>query len=103
MTLSRTSKKGDPFYKSAAWEAIRLKRLRMDGWRCQSCGVHCRGRKVGQSRPHVDHILERKRRPDLAMEISNLQTLCVSCHSKKTRNDQIAEGKPEIGIDGFPV
>ncbi len=37
----------------------------------------------------VHHILDRRQRPDLAFEWSNLQALTQSCHSRITRERQI--------------
>jgi 5-methylcytosine-specific restriction endonuclease McrA len=55
-----------------AYEALRQRVLRRDGWRCQSCGVmsnlevHHKG-----FRSHCGHDSE-----------ENLITLCVSCHEE---------------------
>jgi 5-methylcytosine-specific restriction endonuclease McrA len=59
------------------WPALRLAAKRRDGWRCRSCG--------GRGRLEVDHVQPVRSHPELGFELSNLQTLCVSCHSRKTR------------------
>lgn len=69
--------------RSPRWRVLRLAAKRRDGWKCVECG--CRGRL------EVDHKKPVRSHPDLAYELSNLQTLCASCHSKKTRI--------EIGLD----
>lgn len=97
----RSTKKADPFYDSPAWRKLRAVVLKRDKWICQHCGVSCLGKKKGEPRPHVDHAIPRSKRPDLAMEVSNLRVLCVSCHSKHTRAEEM--DRPRIGVDGFPV
>ena len=61
--------------RSKRWKALRLQALRRDGWRC-TCGAPAR---------EVDHRLPVRDRPDLAFDLSNLQSLCSPCHSRKTR------------------
>lgn len=69
--------------RSPRWKSVRLAVKRRDGWKCIQCG--CAGRL------EVDHVKPVRTNPELAFEMSNLQTLCVSCHSRKTRI--------EIGLD----
>ncbi len=65
------------------WKAVRQIVKRRDGFRCVKCGA------VGDL--EVDHIKPVRTHPALAFDPQNLQTLCVSCHSRKTRI--------EIGLD----
>ena len=66
----------DPFYGGRVWKEIIKFVKQRDGYKCKKCGM------VGRNM-EVDHINPRKKggmdTPD------NLQTLCKSCHSKKTR------------------
>lgn len=71
--------------RSARWKSLRLRAKRRDGWKC----VECKG--VG--RLEVDHIKPVRSHPELAFDLSNLQTLCGSCHARKTR---IECGFPEL-------
>ena len=41
----------------------------------------------------VDHKIDIKIRPDLRLDMNNLQTLCHNCHSKKTAQDQSGSEK----------
>ena len=95
------------FYRTAAWESLRKAALRRDKWRCQICGVGIRGKKVGQSRPIVDHIEPRPRGVQTVTNadvLPNLQCLCLPCSNRKTQHDgSYGESRPEIGDDGFPV
>ncbi|MEM1039396.1 MAG: HNH endonuclease [Pseudomonadota bacterium] len=54
-----------------------MQALDRDGWACVQCGTHIR--------LEVDHIKPVRDRPDLSFVLSNLQTLCGSCHARKTR------------------
>ncbi len=60
-------------------EGIRKHVLLRDLYTCQECG-QLLGRK-GEA--HVDHVVPRSEGGADAMD--NLQTLCASCHSTKTR------------------
>ncbi|MDR1969528.1 MAG: HNH endonuclease [Burkholderiaceae bacterium] len=61
------------------WPALRLAAKRRDGWRCVQCGA--------RGRLEVDHIKPVRDAPELAFVLGNLQTLCVSCHGKKTAQE----------------
>ena len=85
------------FYKTPEWKALRLLCLKRDKWACVLCGASVRG--VGLSR--VNHKHSRKMRPDLALSLSNLETLCATCdnahHSEKGGHDRAptkADGMP---------
>nr|WP_279327367.1 HNH endonuclease signature motif containing protein [Chelativorans petroleitrophicus] len=56
---------------------MRFQALRRDGWKCVECGA--------RGRLEVDHVKPVRDRPDLAFALDNLQSLCVACHSRKTR------------------
>lgn len=89
----------DPFYRSQAWRLLRAAVLRRDNHRCAIC------RREGS---HVDHIVSRSRRPDLALNAANLRVLCHSCHSHKTVRQDGGfgrKGQPESSgctADGEP-
>ena len=63
------------------WKATRLRVLARDEYRCQMCG------KAGML--EVDHIVPLHRDPKQDYyKLENLQTLCRSCHIKKSRKDR---------------
>ncbi len=70
---------GDPFYQAPAWRELRKRALKRDRYRCVLCGADLR--KLGTSR--VDHILPRRRRPDLELVLSNLRSLCAPCDNQQ--------------------
>jgi 5-methylcytosine-specific restriction endonuclease McrA len=64
-------------YCSPGWKAARREVLLRDGYQCQACGAVVTGKAA-----HVDHI--QAKRNGGSDETTNLQTLCASCHSRKT-------------------
>lgn len=78
-------KKCDPFYQTAAWRRLRVAALQRDFYTCQDClrrkaeGETLRTRRATV----VHHIQPREARPDLAMDIDNLVSLCDACHAKR--------------------
>lgn len=75
----------EAFYGSDAWRRVRYRALRRHGGLCQCCGTPP---KVGAPL-HVDHIKPRSRFPELALELSNLQVMCVDCNLGKGASDTI--------------
>ena len=59
------------------WKGLRLLALRRDGWACVQCG--------SAGRLEVDHIRPVRDAPELSFDLGNLQCLCPSCHTRKTR------------------
>jgi 5-methylcytosine-specific restriction endonuclease McrA len=59
------------------WQAVRHAVLERDGWACRGC--------KDRRRLEVDHIKPVRTNPELAFSPANLQVLCRSCHTKKTR------------------
>jgi 5-methylcytosine-specific restriction enzyme A len=90
----------DGFYNTQAWRKMRGKILKRDGYRCVVCKADCRGK--GKAR--VDHIRPLRQAPQLALEPSNLRTLCTGCdaarHAEKGRKGREALA---IGPDGYPL
>lgn len=78
------------FYNSSAWIKKREEILIRDHYECQDCrkriqenkesDLHGWQRRIQKAR-QVHHIIELKERPDLALDDSNLISLCVMCHN----------------------
>ncbi len=83
MGLKRYDRYSASVIRSVRWKGVRLEAKRRDGWQCVKCHT-TRGLEV-------DHIRPVRTHPELAYDMANLQTLCGSCHSRKTRI--------EIGLD----
>ena len=74
----------DDFYASRPWRRLRAMHLQANPL-CVVC-IEA-GRTVAAV--HVDHIKTRRERPDLELDASNLQSMCHSCHSRKTIQQRI--------------
>ncbi|MCB1463138.1 MAG: HNH endonuclease [Nitratireductor sp.] len=77
MGMKRHDRHSQAVIRSARWKAVRLAVKRRDGWKCVECG------KAG--RLEVHHVQPVRTHPELAFELSNLKSLCPSCHSRRTR------------------
>jgi 5-methylcytosine-specific restriction enzyme A len=51
--------------------------------------------KCGNKGSHVDHVVAHRGNDALRLDPSNLQTLCASCHSKKTASSDGGFGNPK--------
>lgn len=70
-------KQVNPFYRTRAWKLIRAEALARDHHLCQRCldrGILARAEAVHHIKPIDTH-------PDLALEITNLRSLCKQCHN----------------------
>lgn len=88
----------DSFYKSREWHRLRMKAIKRDGYQCRHCGANVRGKGLA----HVDHVIARRKAPELALDLRNLETLCSTCHNSHKKRD---ENDPSRGArpDGLPI
>ncbi|HEV2099337.1 MAG TPA: HNH endonuclease [Stellaceae bacterium] len=86
---------GDEFLQTHAWKQLRYKALRKYGRRCQCCGATPESGAI----MNVDHIKPRRRFPELALRLDNLQVLCGDCNQGKGNWDQTDWRDPEPAID----
>lgn len=85
----RTPGSKKKFYASSEWALKRQEALERDNYECQQCKreglVTVDSRKVeGKNKEivlNVHHKEEIETHPELALEIDNLETLCVSHHN----------------------
>ena len=91
------------FYQSKEWARIRAKVRAI--WKAKGfvCAYCFRPIQWGQEKTVVDHKINRKQRPDLALEISNLQVVHHACNTKKYHSEEKDPNRPQIGPDGFPI
>ncbi|MCO8580353.1 HNH endonuclease [Burkholderia multivorans] len=76
-----------------AWDVIRKRIRRRDGYCCRACGIALRAGVV-------DHIKPLAQGGSNADE--NLQLLCKECHDDKTNADQGYRVRRRVGVDGLP-
>lgn len=67
------------FYKSKSWKDLRKQALERDHYECQSCKRKGRYRKA----KNVHHIKEVKTHPELALDLDNLECICIQCHNEE--------------------
>ena len=66
------------FYHSRQWEHLRASVLRRDGYQCRICKRYGRLRQATT----VHHIKHLDEYPELALDPSNLVSVCTQCHNK---------------------
>lgn len=94
------------FYKSKAWQYIRYRVLERDNYECQECKRQGRvftdfHKPDKHKRLDIDHIKSLARYPELALEMQNLETLCVKCHNKKENRFHKFQSKNKWRHDEF--
>lgn len=65
------------FYNSSDWKITRIQALNRDNNECQRCKAEGKFSRA-ESVHHIKHL---KARPDLALELTNLVSLCNECHN----------------------
>lgn len=90
---TRRDKRAEAFYKSKAWKRIRQQVLIRDHYLCQECLKNQRITKA----EIVDHIIPLTIDWSLSLSLNNLQSLCQSCHNRKTAEDK----KKYKGVGGI--
>lgn len=81
------------FYDSKEWKQLRAEVMKRDNYECQECrrkglvfidtyeySERARRKKI---KLVVDHIKELEDYPELALDLDNLETICVKCHNEK--------------------
>ena len=76
------------FYRTAIWQKIRRQKLQ-DNPCCEKCIKHGRIRR-GYA---IDHKRPHKGRIKVFLDFNNMQTLCHSCHSRKSAMEKVKRGK----------
>lgn len=79
--------KPNSFYLTDKWRNLKKRVLRLYGVTCMKCGAT-------NTVMHVDHIKPRSKRPDLEMDINNLQVLCKGCNMDKGNTNDIDYRSP---------
>ena len=77
-------RRSDLFLHTWEWKQVRYRALMAGQGGCQCCGATAGDGAV----MCVDHIIPRRKRPDLALTLSNLQVLCAQCNRGKGNWDE---------------
>ncbi|MBN8236843.1 HNH endonuclease [Halobacillus kuroshimensis] len=82
------------FYQSKEWRFLRQQALERDSHECQECK---RNGRVGSAK-NVHHIKEVKKFPWLALNLRNVESVCINCHNKehKRLEKYIRKKKPKF-------
>lgn len=94
-------------YDSVEWKALRVATRRRDGYRCVVCGADVSAPGTARS----DHILAVSAHPHLALDPTNVRTLCVRCdnqgHREKARGlkqrDERFTPSGSVDAKGWPT
>ena len=76
-----TPKARHRFYGRSAWQTVRKQVLKRDNYECVWCKKKGRVTTAKTAKLEVDHIKELEYYPELALDPSNLRTLCHDCHN----------------------
>ncbi|WP_306674693.1 HNH endonuclease [Burkholderia cepacia] len=76
-----------------AWDVIRKRIRKRDGYCCRACGIAVRAGVVDHIKPLAQGG---------SNEDENLQLLCKECHDDKTNADQGYKVRRRVGFDGMP-
>jgi 5-methylcytosine-specific restriction enzyme A len=77
----------EPFYSTSLWKQTAAEIRKRDGYKCVKCGS-------SEGWLPVDHIVERSD-GGADYDPANLQTMCNSCHKKKTNAEAVKRGARE--------
>lgn len=80
MSMKDASKRKQ-FYNSSSWLNIREQVLKRDNYECIWCKQEGKVSTSANQILEVDHIQELETHPELALELSNLRTLCNHHHN----------------------
>ena len=77
--MYKWSRPSNAVTRTKRWAALRLQAKRRDGFQCQECGA--------RERLEVHHLKPVRTHPELSYDLSNLLTLCGSCHARHTAQE----------------
>lgn len=94
MNEYKTKEQQRKFYKSSTWQKLRRLALERDRYECVWCRAEGKVTTKEHATLEVDHIAEIETNPELAEELSNLRTLCRSCHNLRHNRFGFVNKKP---------
>ena len=77
-------KESDPFYHTKEWKRVRAVALARDDGFCRDCldRMQLEAGFKPKRATMVHHVIPRTERPDLALDLDNLRSLCATCHER---------------------
>lgn len=88
---SRTAAAGRHLYNDWNWRdpkrGLRIRTIQRDCYLCQECQRQGRDTPVAGATAHVDHIIPHKGNEELFWDETNLETLCATCHNRKSAKE----------------
>lgn len=101
MNTYKTIEQKRKFYDGVEWKQLRTKVKERDNYECQPCkrnglvsidtNEYSESARRKKIKLVVHHIKELEDHPDLALDIDNLETVCVDCHNRE--HDRVFEKK----------
>jgi len=92
MDVYKTRQQKRKFYDSDEWKSLREEVKKRDNYECQKCkrngyvtidtNEYSESAKRKKIQLVVHHIKELEDYPELALDMDNLETLCVNCHNR---------------------
>lgn len=99
MNLYKTIEQKRKFYDSGDWKRLRAEVKQRDNYECQPCkrnglvsidtNEYSESARRKKIQLVVHHIKELEDHPELALDIDNLETVCVDCHNRE--HDRVFE------------
>ena len=80
------------------WQRLRVRKLQADPL-CEGCKSQGRVSLAEE----VDHIVRIVERPDLRLDMDNLQSLCRPCHAAKSAAERSGRLVKGCDVDGVPL
>ena len=102
-----TEAKKKAFYNSSEWLKLREQAIERDNGECQECKrkgyvtldtVKEKGKKK-KPQLNVHHVMEIEYFPELALELDNLITVCISCHNRIHNKMEFVAKKKKVWDD----
>lgn len=91
----------DPFYSTPEWRRLR-NRVKQKWFKNRLACFYCGEPFMKGDKTIVDHRLNRKKHPEMAMVESNLVVVHHACNTRKYHKVE-SRDIPETGEDGFPI
>lgn len=90
-------------YKTARWQALRMRVLTRDSYQCQQCRALLRPGRAAPNSAVVHHKTPHKGDLGLFYDEGNCEAVCKQCHDGVIQSDEARGYSNAIGEDGWPM